>query len=694
MKKISLLFTFCLSFFNLFAQTNNDLLINHFEKMAEISEDELSDFSELLESYWSITENPIDINSDNIDQLAELKLISIFQLENIKQYRKEYGNIQFIEELYEIEGFDSIYIETIKPIICFNKNEKIDLKNIFEYGKNKILFEMNQCLNKKKGFTDIEDSLLFENPNSVYLGSPHRIYFRYNYSYKDKIEAGCVLEKDPGEYIFKKNVNDSIIRLLNNRCYTGFDFFSLHLHVKDIYFIKDLAIGDYKLSFGQGLTMGSGMAFIANGSSLLRRNKKITSSKSSNESYYLRGIASCIEYKNLELCVFYSNKGSDANVISYDSIKNRPLIVSSLQQSGLHRTFNEIMDRKVIRQQLYGLNLSYRNSNFQLGYTLHKTSLNTDLIPTKNIYNSFYFKGKELINQGIDFYYILKKILLYGEVAMSDNKGFAGLIGTTIQPTGYIEFTILYRNYAKNYQCLYSNAFSSGSKTRNEQGWYLSSCISLAANWELIASFDLYKSDWLKNLSYSPSNAYEINSQINYRAKDEILLFWEYRKKNKMHNTNNTNIYQKYLSNENINMLRFHISYKILNDLTFKNRIEYHFNNNDDENYNSYLIYQDINYSPADKQYSIAFRYELFNAEKGSVYAYENDVFYAFAIGSLSGKGIRTYLVSKVKLFKRLQISGKIGFTIYDNKNEISSGLETIENNWKSDGKAQLIWSF
>ena len=86
MKKISLLFTFCLSFFNLFAQTNNDLLINHFEKMAEISEDELSDFSELLESYWSITENPIDINSNNIDQLAELKLISIFQLENIKQY--------------------------------------------------------------------------------------------------------------------------------------------------------------------------------------------------------------------------------------------------------------------------------------------------------------------------------------------------------------------------------------------------------------------------------------------------------------------------------------------------------------------------------------------------------------------------------------------------------------------------------
>ena len=70
MKKISFLFTFCLSFFNLFAQTNNDLLINHFEKMAEISEDELSDFSELLENAAKVLnalytkwEDSVDVSS-------------------------------------------------------------------------------------------------------------------------------------------------------------------------------------------------------------------------------------------------------------------------------------------------------------------------------------------------------------------------------------------------------------------------------------------------------------------------------------------------------------------------------------------------------------------------------------------------------------------------------------------------------
>lgn len=678
-----------------YAQTNNNLIIEHLERMSENSEEEYSDYSELLESYWSIKENPININSDNIDQLAELKFLSIFQLGNIKDYRKNYGDIQFLEELYEIENLDSLSIEMIKPIICFGKentNEKIELKNIFKYGKNKILLEANQSLKKKKGYIDIEDSLLYDKPNSIYLGSPQKLYLRYNFTYKDNIEASFVLEKDPGEYLFRNNINDSLRKMLGNQCYSGFDYSSFHIYIS-FGSLKTLAIGDYKVSFGQGLTMGSGMAFVANGSSLLRRNKKITASKSANEAYYLRGIAGTYEYKDLELSIFYSNKKTDANVITYDSLNSTPLQISSLQQSGLHRTFNEIMDRKTVRQQLCGLNLSYQKSNFQIGYTLHKTYLSAELIPNKNIYNTFYFRGEELINQGIDFYYILKKTLLYGEIARSNNKGLAALIGTTIQPSGFIEFTILYRNYAKDYQCLYSNAFSSGSNTRNEKGWYFSSNMSLAPNWRFITSIDFYKSDWFKNTAYAPSHAYEFHTQLNYQPDKNTLLSVEYRNKSKMKNCKNSNVFQKYLTEEKSNMLRFHITYNLSETIALKNRIEYHLNHNDDGTNNSYLIYQDIIYNPMDKPYNIAFRYELFNAEKGRVYAYENDVLYSFAVGGLSGKGIRTYLVGKIKAYDNIQISGKIGLTFYDNKNIIGSGLETIDSNWNGDGKLQIIWS-
>ncbi len=697
MRTIFLIFILIFTIHYAYCQTNNDLIIEHIERMSENSEEQDIDYSEMIEAYWNIVENPININDDDIDQLAEFKFLSIFQLENIKKYRKNFGDFQFIEELYEVDGMDKKSIEIIKPLISFEEiknNDKTTLSHIFKYGKNKVLFEVNQCFNKKEGYKEICDSLLYAKPNSVYLGSPQKLYLRYNFSYKDKIEAGFVLEKDPGEYLFRKNINDSIRRMLGDQCYSGFDYSSFHFIIFNFGFCKTFAIGDYKISFGQGLTMGNGMSFVARGESLLRRSKKISASKSANEGHYLRGAASTFKYKNLELSIFYSNKKSDANVITYDSLSETPLEVSSLQRNGLHRTFNELLDRKAIRQQLYGLNLSYKISNFQIGYTIHRTDLSVELNPENNIYNLFYFRGKSITNQGVDLYYIMKNIAFYGEITMSNNKGVAGLIGGTFQPAGYIDFTILYRNYAKDYQCLYSNAFASGSNTRNEKGFYFSNAISIAANWRFVNSIDFYSNDFLKNTCHSPSHGYEFDSQLKYTPNKNASMLIGFRNKKKMKNTSHTDLYQRYLILEKNNMIRFHITYEISESISLKNRIEYHFTYQEDKKYNSYLIYQDVLYNPPNKSYNISFRYELFNAEKGSVYAYENDVLYAFAVGGLSGKGIRTYLVGKVKLLNHIQFSSKIGFTFYDDKNEIGSGLEKIENNWKSDGKIQIVWSF
>ncbi len=677
-------------------QISNDLIIEQIERMTEGSEDEYNDYSELLEAYWSLMDNPININSEAINQLADFKFISIYQLENIKSYRKNYGDFKFVEELSAVEGLDEASIEMIKPLITFEKYSEYEFKlsDIFKYGKNKIMMEISQCLNQKKGYVELDDSIIALKPNSVYLGSPQKLYLRYNYSFRNNVEAGFVMEKDPGEYLFQDLIPDTLKYLMGNKLYKGFDFNSVYFFINDFDFLEALAIGDYKVSFGQGLTMGSGMAFVAKGGSLMRRNKKISPSKSANEVYYLRGIASTLKYHNIELSVFYSNKKSDANVLTYDSLNETPLEISSLQQSGLHRTYNELMCRKTIKQKLYGLNLSYMISNFQVGYTIHKTELSANLNPNYNIYNVFYFRGRSLLNQGFDFYYILKNMFIYGEMAMSDNKGIAGLVGLSFQPVGYIDFTILYRNYAKNYQCLYSNAFSAGSNTKNEEGFYFSVTASIAAKWEFITSIDLYQNEWFKNIAHAPSHGYEFDAHLNYQPDINTVLFIEFRNYDRMKNTTNTDIYHRYLIHERSNMLRLHASYKLTDKFTLKNRIEYHFQQTEDNTYNSYLIYQDIFYNPIDRPYSCAFRYEVFNAEKGSVYAYENDVLYAFAVTGLSSKGIRTYLVGKVKFFEQIQISAKAGFTFYDDKNVISSGLEEINNSWKGDAKLQIVWNF
>ena len=172
MRKTFLIIILALPIHYVYCQTSNDLIIEHIARMSESNDDENTDYSEIIDEYWNIVEYPVNINGEEIDRLAEFKFIDVFQLENIKNYKRNYGDFQFIEELYEVDGMDEKTIEVIKPLICFEdkrNNDKISLNQILKYGKNKVLFEMNQCLNKKEGYKEIDDSVLYAKPNSIYF---------------------------------------------------------------------------------------------------------------------------------------------------------------------------------------------------------------------------------------------------------------------------------------------------------------------------------------------------------------------------------------------------------------------------------------------------------------------------------------------------------------------------------------------
>ena len=647
----------------------DELIVSQIERMVENTDDEV-DYTELLEEYWSICENKVNINdAEELNQLIELHLVSVFVVENIQAYRKDFGDIMIMDELKYVDGIDELTLSILQPLICFEKSGKKKntpkAKNIIKKGKHQLWLQTERNFNEKAGYQ-----------SKTYLGDPNKLLVRYNFSYGKKTEAGFALEKDAGEYLFKPVANDSVLRLIDDNAYPIMDFVSFHFLIRDLNFVKTLALGDYQLAFGQGVTMGSGTAFTAAGGSLLRKSKKIRASKSANEGKYLRGVATTLNYHDFELTVFYSNKKADAN----------------LGTSGLHRTVSELLNRHAVTQQLLGGNLSYRAAKFQIGYTIHKTWLSPGLYPDPRLYNLFYFRGETLVNQGVDFYYILKKAAIYGEAAVSDNGAPAATIGTTLQPAGFIDITVLYRYYDKKYHNFYSNAFAAGSNPRNEKGLYLSASIAFAPRWQLIATADFPQSDWIKSTAYAPSRTQDYNMQITHNINKNALFFIQLRYKDKEKNGPADNVYMRQLVHDRKWTLRFHITYPVGDNFTLKNRVEYVVNKDVPKNGRCYLIYQDVMYNPADQPFSIAFRYAMFNSPTGMIYAYENDVLNAFAIAALSHKGTRIYLVGKAKLMKKLSVNAKIGWTIYSDITEIGSGLEKIKGNVKTDGKLQLIW--
>lgn len=662
-----------------FAQESitDQIIIDQIERMMENLDEDI-DFSELIEEYWNICERKINVNTpEELDQLVDLHLVNAIIVANINDYRKNFGDFMITDELQFVEGIDEMTLTILKPLICFEKpqeKEKLRAKDLLKNGRHQTISQIERCFNEKAGYQDVSDSVLLQNPNKKYLGSPNKIQLRYSFSSRQKLEFGFALEKDAGE--------KSLL-----------DFVSFHFLLNDWKFVKTLALGDYQLAFGQGVTMGSGLAFAAGGGSLLRKSKKIRALKSANEVRRLHGVATTLNFKRFDLTMFYSNKKVDANISAVDSITGEPLVVTALQQTGLHRTLGELADRHAIRQQLFGGNLSYRTAHFQIGYTIHKTILSCELNPDPRLYNTFYFRGKTLANQGVDFYYVLKKWAFYGEAAISDNLAPAALLGTTVQPAGYIDFTVLYRYYDKKYQNFYSNAFAASSGTRNEKGLYLSTSITVAPKWRIIATADFPQSDWIKTTAYAPSRTQDYNLQIEHQISNKSLFFIQLRYKDKEINGSIENTYMRELIHDRKTSLRFHVTYPVGNSFLLKNRVEYIINNvQNGSATKSYLIYQDVLYNPENQTFSIAFRYMLFDSPNGAVYAYENDILNSFSIGSFYHKGMRIYLLGKVKLRWGLSINAKIGSTIYSDVNEIGSGLELIEGNIKTDGKLQLIW--
>ena len=694
----------------------NQLLIEQIERLAEDGEEEV-DYEDLLENYIFFSENPININSEDVMQLVELRLLSVFQYEELKRYRRYYGDFLFLEELEMVEGFDEQTLAIIRPVVYVGKDQskdKLTLNKMARYGKHQIVWRYEQILEKQQGYEPYDDSLLLAKPNSRYLGSPQKYQLKYTYNYRNRIRAGFVLKKDAGELFFTDKVSDTIQALLGKNYRKGFDFFGFYLYAKDLGIVKAAVLGDYQLAFGQGLTMWSGLSFgkAGAGSSVMKQGRGIIPKGSASEYSFMRGTAVTLGGGPFRGTLFYSNRWIDANVSVFDTIDNELAeFVSSLQETGYHRTIGELQDRHAIRQQVIGGHLSYAMNHFEVGYTAHHTWLSAPLQLRPSHYNQFYFQGQRITNQGIDFKYVKGKYALFGEVAMSMNfdstalagvsagsttlSRFAGLVGLTVKPAGYLNFTLMYRDFGRAYQNLFSNAFGEGSRNQGQRGIYLGVEAAPAPYWHILAYADQFQFTWLTSQVYAPSRGHDYYLRISHSFNRRTHAYLQFRSKTKMKNSTDGFVFTHYPISYTKNAVRFNINYQMGSDFHFCNKAEYaHYHNDDGINEHGYFLCQDVAYKPENKPFSLTFRYAIFDAKdyNARIYTYESDILYSFSVPALYGKGMRVYLLGKVKLFNALTLYARIGRTIYSDRDQIGSGLTLIEGNHKTDLKVEAIW--
>ncbi len=676
------------------------------ENVAETVGSDDIDYTNLLDALDYFKQHKINLNNTTKEELEQLIFLNEIQILNLLRHINKYGRLLTIYELQSIDGFD---LQTIRKLLPYAKvadnfaTPHFGLKEMFKYGTNTVTMRYSRVIEQQKGFTDIDSAALYKSPNSRYIGSPDKLYARYRFQYANNVSWGITAEKDQGELFFKKNQRanyDWYNASLKGNQGNGFDFYSAHFYIRNVRFVKALAIGDYQVTFGQGLTAWTSFAF-SKGPNILtvkRSARGIVPYTSVNENQFLRGGATTLTLKKFEFTAFYSYKKVDANVT--DTLESGEVAaVSSLQETGYHSIPNEIADKHALGQTIYGGNISYKGKMLNCGITAVKYELDVDYKRSLSYYNQFEFSKKENLNIGFDYNFVLRNFNLFGEAARSKNGGKAFINGALISLDPRLSLTVLHRWYNRDYQNQLSNAFADNSTANNEKGLFIGFVAKPTNVITLTGYYDRFEFPWLKYQVDAPSRGTDYIAQINYTPSKKVDMYFRVRERNYFRNNlTNTIADLNYILPVNQWNYRFDISYSVMPSVRFKNRVEIvNYQREGTGIETGYLIYQDVSYSKLGVPLSLTFRYSLFQCDSyySRIYAYENEIPGVYSILGNYYRGSRYYILLDYNLTRNIEIWLRYSQTYYDNQTVISSGsLNEIQGRTKSEIKAQIRFKF
>lgn len=651
---------------------------------ASTEDQETEDDSYLIELN-SFLKNPVNLNTADRNILEELKILSPMQIQSLISYRERLGLLINIYELQAVPGWDVSTILKLRPFITVSTEAAIST-NILKRlsgGDKTLLIRATRVLEDSRGY--LADST--GATGNFYAGSPEKLLIRYRYKYKNLLQYGFLGEKDPGEELFKGTQKQ------------GFDFYSAHFFLRNSGIIKALALGDFSVNLGQGLTNWMNLAY-RKGPDVLatkRQSAVLRPYSSPGEAFFFRGAGITLGHKNWEATVFASYKKTDANKITSDTSSNIEDFISSFQTSGLHRTASEIEDKGAQRQMAFGGNFSYQYKGLHVGINAIQFQLKYPLQKRAQPYNLFALNGKSFGNYSVDYGYTYKNMHWFGEAAVSHLNYKAFVNGLLISTSHNVDMSIFYRNISKGYQTLYGSAFTESTLPNNEKGLFAGISVKPSQAWKIDAYADVFRFPWLKSRVDAPSGGSDYFLQIGYRPNKILDMYARYKREEKAINFNEEEEMLNLVIPMPKKSFRYQLSYKVSPEFTFRTRTEIAWYDKKGAAVSEgFMLYADVLYKPNMKPLSGNIRLQYFETEdyNSRFYAYENDLLYNYAIPVFYGKGYRYYLNLNYDVNKKLSFWLKFAQTIYQDRNSVGSGLDEIKGNTKSEIKLQMMYRY
>ena len=672
----SCLLTICLP---VFSQDKMLVIQQGVEYFMERNQTEDADVTLLTEQFIFLLEHPLNLNEATLEDLESLQLLNSIQINSFMHHRKMVGDLLTIYELQAIAYWDVELIELILPFVVVKDKFATPIlypKELIRYGSYEFVSRISSCLDNKVGFDSVADSVKLSS-SKYYLGDPFRLFTRFRYMYLNNVSVGFTAEKDPGEQFFKGNQKK------------GFDFYSGHLFYKGGSFVKTVALGDYHIQLGQGLNCWTSYAFgkTIDATQVKKNGVLIRPHTSSDEIRFFRGAALELSHKKIHLLTFTSFRNKDGT-LGGDSIQ--PIILS-MGSSGYHRTTSENAHYHTYRESILGGSFRIEHDQFKLGLNHITTHYSIPYLPVQKPYNKFDVTGAFFQSTSIDYSYVFKNTLFFGELSTLGSKDKCALIqGFTMAVDNNTSLSIVYRRYSKSYETNYNVGFSDNNKTQNEEGIYLGINHSFTRKLALQGYVDFFKSFWLTYSYDQPFSGSEQFIQCTFKPTKKTELYLRFRNINKPISISEDLSILQPTQQKN---LRFHLQYALFEKMIFKSRVEY-ITIQSREKESGVLVMQDIAYNPPNSKWSLTARCAVFQTDSyaSRIYSFESNPLYVYGNPSYFDKGVRMYALCQFKLFKDIDLWFRYGGFYYTALNVIGSGSDQIMGNKKREWVFQVRW--
>jgi hypothetical protein len=638
------------------------------ESLAETVDDNEASLS-WLEELHELHENQVNINSCSRDDLLKIPFVNEITAEKIMNYRTRNGPFYSVYEIAAVEGIGSDMAEKLSFFIYTGDTPSHSEPSATNTVRHEWLVRGNRNFPVSSGYKATGDE------PRAYPGSAERFYFRYICQNTDRWQAGLTAEKDPGEPFFRAGNP------------YGFDFYSGHLSFVSKNRKTKLIAGDFTARSGQGLVIWQG--FQAGKSSdvtqVSRNTSQIRPYTSTDENLFFRGIASSVEIRNSRINLFFSSKRSDANLEVSDSLR----FITSLQTSGYHRTRSESEDEKSVRHSVAGMIWNFHGRNFKAGLTLLYEKLGYPYRPGEQLYEKFYFNGRENFNIGSDYRWVRGGIQAYGEAAVSRSGGLGFLQGLDARLHDQVHVALHFRHFDKDYHGTWASVFADDSKAINETGVYSGLRVLPAPGIILSGYTDWHSSHWIKYTTASPSSGNDFYFQADFRFLPNFSGYFRFRERNRDVKIHDENLYL--VKKEERQNFRAHFRTDPSETIRLQSRIEA-VRVISGQWEKGFLVYQDLAWSPVRIPVSAVFRAAWFHTDSYSsrIFAYENDLLYTFSSLSFYGKGIRTYFDLHIRLTNKLEGWLKAANTSWFGQETAGTGNDKIYGSSKSEIKIQI----